>query len=261
VQFRSLHSLARRGLAAGAASALALTLFNAAQPTLGSRPIGPGTLKDVPLTLGPSAPVDNAARELRGARLPLRGAEPGSGALEAAPKGAAPGAGAREAPGRDRAGRRAAGVGAGGGGEGQVRRGVVAGAAGRAPGRGGRGQGVAAVQDRGRVVVVAGGRAGLGRARRHQPRVPPPERVYGDGQWLDPGTDEVQVKVDPPAAPGAAGPTDGLEAHLIAPDMTPTPGTELPRAGVATAMTTRPAIVSRAAWGARESLRRVGTAA
>jgi hypothetical protein len=35
VQFRSLHSLARRTLAAGAASALALTLFNAVQPTLG----------------------------------------------------------------------------------------------------------------------------------------------------------------------------------------------------------------------------------
>jgi hypothetical protein len=40
VQFRSLHSLARRTLAAGAASALALSLFNSVKPTLGSGPVG-----------------------------------------------------------------------------------------------------------------------------------------------------------------------------------------------------------------------------
>lgn len=34
MQSRSLHSLARRTLAAGATSALALTLFNAVQPSL-----------------------------------------------------------------------------------------------------------------------------------------------------------------------------------------------------------------------------------
>ena len=51
MQFRSLHSLARRALAAGAASALALTLFNAVQPTLAPHhQIGPGTIKDVPVT-------------------------------------------------------------------------------------------------------------------------------------------------------------------------------------------------------------------
>jgi hypothetical protein len=89
-----------------------------------------------------------------------------------------------------------------------------------------------------------------------------PERVYSDGQWLEAGTAEVQIRVDQPAsrgtagtaaasnAPGAAGaPRAGVEAHLIRPDMTATPGTEAPRAGVASAATTRPAIVSRAGWG------------
>jgi hypothetical protein len=52
VQFRSLHSLARRTLAAGATSALALTLFNAVQPGLDTHHrIGSGTIKDVPVTL------------------------------------------------------------------------------------------------------------------------------------------------------------------------------------------------------------------
>ena len=41
MQFRSLHSLARRALAAGAAAALALTLFNASsrasEPTRSAR--------------------------------------------------------------------------------------------------------------------------------------------------------------------------------------------------------------------------------
>jgi hypothetical protein len=89
------------------------------------------------------------------------------------------------------------------------------------------------------------------------------ERVYSDGQWLDAGTAEVQLRVDQPApataAPsGAAVPQTGVQAHLITPDMTATPGTEAPRAGVATAATARPAIVSRRGWGAVESLRRAG---
>ena len=55
MQFRSLHSLARRTLAAGATSALALTLFNAVQPSLDTpHRIGPGTIKDVPVTLVPT---------------------------------------------------------------------------------------------------------------------------------------------------------------------------------------------------------------
>jgi hypothetical protein len=96
-----------------------------------------------------------------------------------------------------------------------------------------------------------------------------PGRAYSDGQWLDAGTEEVQVRVDPPAAKAttdagvkerqaatatmAAG---GIEAHLITPDLTATPGTEAPRAGVATAATAAPRIISRAAWGAKESIRR-----
>jgi hypothetical protein len=86
-------------------------------------------------------------------------------------------------------------------------------------------------------------------------------RLYSDGQWLDAGTTEVQVRVDPPApadakvagkaaeAGAAAVPASGLEAHLITPDMAPTPGTEPARAGVATAATVQPRTVSRAGWG------------
>jgi hypothetical protein len=112
------------------------------------------------------------------------------------------------------------------------------------------------------------------------------DRVYSDGQWLDAGTEEVQVRVDPPTPSGTAagsgtpggagpgstggvtsgvpgatgagggGPQGGVEAHLVTPDMTATPGTEAPQAGVASAATARPAIISRAGWGAVESLRR-----
>ena len=93
----------------------------------------------------------------------------------------------------------------------------------------------------------------------------PGGRAYSDGQWLDAGTADVQVRVDPPAATAgaeaaqaatAAVAANGLEAHMITPDLTATPGTEEPRAGVATAATTRPRIISRAAWGANESIRR-----
>ena len=93
----------------------------------------------------------------------------------------------------------------------------------------------------------------------------PGGRAYSDGQWLDAGTADVQVRVDPPAvkagakaaqAATAAVAANGLEAHMITPDLTATPGTEEPRAGVATAATTRPRIISRAAWGAKESIRR-----
>ena len=87
-----------------------------------------------------------------------------------------------------------------------------------------------------------------------------PGRAYSDGQWLDAGTEEVQVRVEPPATPAARTAqgvdANGLEAHLITPDLTATPGTEPPRAGVATAATARPRIISRAAWGANEAIRR-----
>jgi len=54
VLFRSLRSLAGRALAAGAASALTLTLFNAAQPTLTTHKVQPGTLKNIKVTLTPA---------------------------------------------------------------------------------------------------------------------------------------------------------------------------------------------------------------
>jgi hypothetical protein len=74
VQFRSLHSLARRTLAAGATSALALTLFNAVQPSLDTpHRIGPGTIKDVPVTLLPTTATRPRAPRPRAPRLgPLR---------------------------------------------------------------------------------------------------------------------------------------------------------------------------------------------
>jgi hypothetical protein len=57
VLFRSLRSLAGRALAAGAASALTLTLFNAAQPTLTTHKVQPGTLKNI--KVAPPSPSPN----------------------------------------------------------------------------------------------------------------------------------------------------------------------------------------------------------
>ena len=78
--FRSLRSLTGRALAAGAASALTLTLFNAAQPTLGNHEVQPGTLSDVKIALTP-------------APAPTAGAAPGAGSLQRVP--ATPAAGTR----------------------------------------------------------------------------------------------------------------------------------------------------------------------
>jgi len=119
VLFRSLRSLAGRTLAAGAASAVALTLFNAAQPSLGTHKVQPGTVKNVQLslvpapapTVAPAAPgaVDSQGRAAPGsATLPHRGPEPGAGRLQAAPGGAGAASGL-------------VAVGAAGGGEGSVR--------------------------------------------------------------------------------------------------------------------------------------------
>jgi hypothetical protein len=55
VLFRSLRRLARRGMVAGAAGAVALTAFNVAQPSLGGRRPHPGTVRDVQLALAPAA--------------------------------------------------------------------------------------------------------------------------------------------------------------------------------------------------------------
>jgi hypothetical protein len=265
VLFRSLRSLVRRVAVAGAASALALTVFNAVQPTLGARRVHPGTVKDVAVTLTPAPAVDNREHAPSGsATLPHRGAAPGAGSLKAAPPVSAPLVSAPVPVGKAR----------------------FVGFSWPAP---------TAART---VWLRARTAAGWSAWREVEPAADGPDatspeyrpgRVYSDGHWLDAGTVELQLRVDPPASPatapatagapgpeggapgatagapgatagapgaGAAGPAAGLQAHLITPDLTPTPGTEPPRAGVATAMTTRPAIVSRAGWGADESLRR-----
>jgi hypothetical protein len=238
VLFRSLRSLARRTVAAGAACALALTLFNAAQPSLGSRKIHPGTLEDVQVALAPVPAVDNRERAAAGS---------GAGLLKAAPAAAVrlqsapiPVGKARFVgfswpdPARASGPPRAAGTV-------WLRARTAAGWSGWRE-----------------VEQAADGPDATSREYR-------PGRAYSDGQWLDGGTAEVQVRVDPPATagrPGASGAATtpaaagGLKAHLITPDLAPTPGTEPARAGVATAATVQPRIVSRAGWGADESMRR-----
>jgi hypothetical protein len=88
VLFRSLRSLTGRALAAGAASALTLTLFNAAQPTLTNHQVHPGTLKDVKVALSPApAPTAGPAAPASGP-----GATGGSGATGSAGSGGSAGA-------------------------------------------------------------------------------------------------------------------------------------------------------------------------
>jgi hypothetical protein len=79
VLFRSLRSLTGRALAAGAASALTLTLFNAAQPTLTDRgPVARGEAGG-----DEAGAVDNRAPATSGsATLLHRGAEPGTGSVQ-----------------------------------------------------------------------------------------------------------------------------------------------------------------------------------
>jgi hypothetical protein len=222
VLFRSLRSLAGRALAAGAASAVALTLFNAAQPSLvgGPAKIHPGTLETVKVALTPVPAVASAGRAPSG----LAKAAPGS-----APAGLESGA-------------------------------VKVGKA-RFVGFSWPDSGSGTVRLRART------KAGWSAWREVEQAADGPDatsseyrpgRAYSDGQWLDAGTSEVQVRVDPPAtatagkagAGSSVGMANDLEAHLITPDLTPTPGTEPGRAGVATAATVQPRIVSRAAWGA-----------
>ena len=273
--FRSLRSLAGRTLAAGAASAVALTLFNAAQPSLGTHKIQPGTVKNVQLslapapapTVAPAAPgaVDSQGRAAPGsATLPHRGPEPGTGRLQAAPGAAVRLQSAPVAVGKARF------VGLS-----WNDPGTAGGTAGTVWMRARTGAGWSGWRE---VEQAADGPDATSREYR-------PGRAYSDGQWLDAGTDEIQVRVDPAAAgttdraksgtagttgttagttPGTAGatakapvgPGGGVEAHLITPDLTPTPGTEPARPGVATAATVQPRIVSRAGWGADESIRR-----
>jgi hypothetical protein len=262
VLFRSLRSLAGRALAAGAASALTLTLFNAAQPTLGSHQVRPGTLRNVTITLTPApAPttgaVDNAGRPNPGsASVPLRGAEPGSGSVKGTP--ATPAATATPAT--------PAALGT------RLQSGPVD--VGKARFVGFSWPDADTRTEDTKVSMRARTATGWSAWREVEQSGDGPDatsseyragRAYSDGQWLDAGTAEVQVRVDPPAAKAgataaqaatAAVAANGLEAHMITPDLTATPGTEGPRAGVATAATARPRIISRAAWGANESIRR-----
>jgi N-acetylmuramoyl-L-alanine amidase-like protein len=229
VLFRSLRSLAGRALAAGAASALSLTIFNAAQPTLTNDKVHPGTLKDVKVALTP-APAPSTARTMAATAAPATRLQ--SGPVEVG-KARFVGFSWPDADPKteDRAVFMRARTAAGWSGWREVEQ---------------AGDGPDATSKEYRQTG----------------------RAYSDGQWLDAGTEEVQVRVDPPATTGtgagakagqaAAGAVDanGLEAHLITPDLAATPGTEGPRAGVATAATARPRIISRAAWGANESIRR-----
>jgi hypothetical protein len=254
VPFRSLRSLATRTLAAGAASALALTMFNAAQPSLGGpRKISPGTLKDVQLTLS-SVPVPGVGSA---------GVTAGTGSVRAAPRVAAaqPVQSAPVAVGKARF--------VGFSWPEQAAVGTVWVRARTKTGWSGWRE----------VEQAADGPDATSREYR-------PGRAYSDGQWLDAGTAEIQVRVDPPAAKRGSGadtnagsgsgsasqaepkagsqgapatpaaPANGVEAHLITPDMAPTPGTEPARAGEATAATVQPRIISRAGWGADERIRR-----
>jgi hypothetical protein len=83
-----------------------------------------------------------------------------------------------------------------------------------------------------------------------------PDRIFSQGTWLEEGTRAVQVQVQLPASARVPpAPFGGLTAHLITPDMTPTPSVE-PPAGAAVARPDAPAIISRARWGADERLRR-----
>jgi hypothetical protein len=231
VLFRSLPSLARRAVAAGTVSALALTLFNAAQPSLGTRKIHPGTVKDVPVTFAPapaSVPAPGPDAAARG------------GAAAVAPQAAAPqvqAAGTRLLSAPVAVGK-ARFVGFSWPDPTPGTAGPESEAAGKVWLRGRTAAGWSGWRE---VEPAAGGPDATSSEYR-------PGRVHSDGQWLDAGTAEVQLRVDPPAG--------GLQAHLITPDMTATPGTEPARAGVATAATARPGIVSRAGWGADESIRR-----
>jgi len=242
--FRSLRSLAGRALAAGAASALTLTLFNAVQPTLTNHQVQPGTLKDVKVTLTPVAP--SPAPGPRAAAAP---ATAGTPTLSASPTSTQ--AGTRLQSGAvDVGGARFVGFSWPDADPGTEDHAVFMRARTPAGWSGWR-------------EVEQAGDGPDPTSSEYRPGL-----AYSDGQWLDAGTEEVQVRVDPPAAKatsagvkeGQAAATamaaGGIEAHLITPDLTATPGTEAPQAGVATAATAAPRIISRAAWGAKESIRR-----
>jgi N-acetylmuramoyl-L-alanine amidase len=267
VLFRSLRRLAHRGMLAGAAGAVALTAFNVAQPSLGGRRVHPGTVRDVQLALAPAvvagAPASASAPGSEGAGSSGAPATTAASSPSGARKAGAPATTATSGP--SRAGKAGAPAAAGA----VLDSPPVAVGAARFVGfswpapAGGRAAKAAAEASAGGVWLRTRTGAGWSGWREVEPagdgpdpgsREHRPGRLFTDGVWLDAGTTDLQVRVERPAA--AAGPASGLAAHLVTPDMTATPGTEPPRPGEATAMTTRPRIISRAGWGANESLRR-----
>jgi N-acetylmuramoyl-L-alanine amidase len=270
VLFRSLRRLARRGMFAGVAGAVALTAFNVAQPSLGGRRIQPGTVREVQLALAPAAvagasapapaPGSSGAGK-SGAPTTAAASGPSSAGKPAAPT-TAPASGSSIA-GKPAAPATAAAVlDSPAVAVGQARfvgfswPSPAGGAAKAAAG----GEGAA-----GGVWLRTRSAKGWSGWREVEPSGDGPDpgsrehrsgRAFSDGVWLEAGTTDLQVRVQRPAAAAGAAPASGLAAHLVTPDMTATPGTEPPRPGEATAMTTRPGIISRARWGANESLRR-----
>src|SRR5215213_6662665 len=240
VPFRSLRTLATRTLAAGAASALALTMFNAAQPSLsGPGKISPGTLTDVQLTLSPvsvagagsaaggagGGAVDNARRPAPGsATLPLRGATPGTGTMPAAPRAATAQ---------------------------RVESSPVA--VGKARFVGFSWPEQAAV---GTVWLRARTRTGWSGWREVEQAADGPDatsreyrpgRAYSDGQWLDAGTNEIQLRVDAPSAGSGSRAGAGSDAKGGA-AAEGGAGAQAAPTGPTTS-TAQPRIISRAGWG------------
>ena len=78
------------------------------------------------------------------------------------------------------------------------------------------------------------------------------QRVFSDAVWLPADTNAVQVRVDLPGYHTAS--VERLNAHLVSPDPSPLVPDQPPR-GAAVAATAKPAIISRARWGADERLR------
>ena len=243
--FRSVPRLARRAVVAGVAAAIALTLFDAVQPTLGRRPHS-GTVTDVTLRFSaePPGPVALAAAKDLGPAGPPRAA--------------------RGRPARPPVVSQPVEVG---------RARMVGfswpdptpGSPGPAAGSGGQ-----VLEEEPGVwtrVRTAGGWSSWREVEvsAEGPDATSPEydpdRVFTDGQWLQDDTEEVQVRVDPQGPAGAPAPAtapagDQVAAHLVTPDMTPTPGTEVGGPNQAVAATSQPPIISRARWRADERLRR-----
>jgi hypothetical protein len=84
-----------------------------------------------------------------------------------------------------------------------------------------------------------------------------PGTTFTEPVWLDEGTTRYQLSVAAPPRAGLrtqAEGVPGLTAHLVEPDLTPTTASSDP-AGGASAAPARPAIITRAQWGADERIR------